>query len=88
MFRRVLWLIEQWTGAKPPNNIITTLYEFITSSLERSLDIAVRLSAASALRQVLDDFDFDIGKILQVNIECFNFVNCFVPQTVEYVEKV
>ena len=62
--RRVLWLVEQWTGVKPLNAIFTTLYDFIIPSLDRTLDMAVRLAAASALRQVLDDFEFDIGKIL------------------------
>jgi len=32
-------------------------------SMDPSFDMAVRLSASSALRQVLDDFEFDIGTL-------------------------
>ena len=57
-----MWLIEQWTGAKPPVNIQPLLYKFAISSMERNFDIAVRLAASSALRQVMDDFEFDLSE--------------------------
>uniref|UniRef100_H2YLD1 Importin N-terminal domain-containing protein n=1 Tax=Ciona savignyi TaxID=51511 RepID=H2YLD1_CIOSA len=48
---RVLWLIDQWMGVKPPVEIRTTLYDFIIGSLSPGFNMAVRLTAASALRQ-------------------------------------
>lgn len=61
--RRVLWLTEQWISVKPPSECRNVLYDFIISSLGPTLDIAVRLAAASALRTVLDDFEFNAGKL-------------------------
>ena len=64
-------MISQWTEVKPPVNIKVELYEFIISSLDAQFDIAVRLAAAIAIRNVLDDFEFDIGKyccILLLNL--------------------
>uniref|UniRef100_H2YLD0 Importin N-terminal domain-containing protein n=1 Tax=Ciona savignyi TaxID=51511 RepID=H2YLD0_CIOSA len=68
--RRVLWLIDQWMGVKPPVEIRTTLYDFIIGSLSPGFNMAVRLTAASALRQVLDDFEFELDSFVAYQDRC------------------
>nr|XP_002125631.1 importin-11-like [Ciona intestinalis] len=68
--RRVLWLIDQWMGVKPPNDIRTTLYDFIIGSLSPDFNMAVRLMAATSLRQILDDFEFELDTFLPFRDRC------------------
>ncbi|XP_076823521.1 importin-11-like [Clavelina lepadiformis] len=70
LHRRVLWLIEQWMGVKPPNEARTAMYDFIISSMDSNLNMAVRLAASSALRQILDDFEFDLDTFAPFQEKC------------------
>lgn len=76
--RRILWLIDQWTGAKPITGILATVYDFVISSLDRRFDMAVRLTASAALRQVLDDFEFDSSKFEKIFCSTCKFFVCFL----------
>lgn len=58
--RRVLWLISQWAGINPSDELRPVLYSFAVSSLDNSFDLAVRLMASVTLQSLLDDFEFDI----------------------------
>lgn len=57
--RRVAALIGRWTGIKLSREYRPALYECIVGLLQPDEDIVVRLTAATALRFAVDDFEFN-----------------------------
>lgn len=56
--RRVSWLIGNWTGIKLSPELRPALYDCVISLLGSDEDMAVRLTASTALRHAIDDFEF------------------------------
>ncbi|XP_039269219.2 importin-11-like [Styela clava] len=71
LHRRVLWLISQWAEVKPSDELRPILYGFVVSSLNRTFDMAVRLTASSTIQFLLDDFEFDISLFKEHQDSCF-----------------
>lgn len=57
--RRVVWLMGQWSRIKLACELRPALYECCLSLLDEQEDIAVRLTASTAFRSVVDDPDFN-----------------------------
>ena len=56
--RRVVWLIGQWSGVKLSPTYRPKLYELLLPVLASEEDLVVRVTAAKALKIVIDDFEF------------------------------
>lgn len=57
--RRVTALIGRWTGIKMSTELRPALYECVIGLLRPEEDMVVRLTAATTLRQAVDDFEFN-----------------------------
>ncbi|XP_012521564.2 importin-11 [Monomorium pharaonis] len=57
--RRVCWLIGQWTNIKLSADLRPELYKLMTEALNPEEDLGVRLAASNALKQAIDDFQFN-----------------------------
>ncbi|CAG0880159.1 unnamed protein product [Cyprideis torosa] len=62
--RRSAWLVGEWTGVRFAASLRPALYECLIRLLQPSEDLVVRLSAGTALKKALDDFDFDAKDFL------------------------
>ncbi|XP_012055952.1 PREDICTED: importin-11 [Atta cephalotes] len=60
--RRVCWLIGQWTNIKLSEELRPELYKLMIETLNPEEDLGVRLAASNALKQAIDDFQFDPEK--------------------------
>ncbi|XP_011635058.1 importin-11 [Pogonomyrmex barbatus] len=57
--RRVCWLIGQWTNIKLSAELRPELYKLMIEKLNPEEDLGVRLAASNALKQAIDDFQFN-----------------------------
>ncbi|XP_020288528.1 importin-11 isoform X2 [Pseudomyrmex gracilis] len=57
--RRVCWLIGQWTNIKLSPELRPELYKLMIEALGPEEDLGIRLAASHALRQAVDDFQFN-----------------------------
>ncbi|XP_029165906.1 importin-11 [Nylanderia fulva] len=57
--RRVCWLIGQWTNIKLSTELRPELYKIMIEALNPEEDLGVRLAASNALKQAIDDFQFN-----------------------------
>lgn len=62
--RRVVWLIGQWVGVKFSKELKPILYKTLVDVLDPSEDLVVRLTAASAVKSAVDEFEFSIEQFL------------------------
>lgn len=60
--RRVCWLIGQWTNIKLSEELRPELYKLMIETLNPEEDLGVRLAASNALKQAIDDFQFNSEK--------------------------
>nr|CAB3256568.1 importin-11-like [Phallusia mammillata] len=79
--RSVLRLVEKWIGVKPPTESRCVLYEFVISSLDGRMDMVVRLAASSALRTLLDDFEFDVDSFAPFQEQCTDSLHKLLQNT-------
>ncbi|KAL0270682.1 UNVERIFIED_CONTAM: hypothetical protein PYX00_008008 [Menopon gallinae] len=63
--RRVAWLIGQWARIKFSPELRPALYGALIPLLQGDEDMAVRLSAASALKRAVDDFQFSSEQFME-----------------------
>ncbi|XP_014671976.1 PREDICTED: importin-11-like [Priapulus caudatus] len=62
--RRVVWLIGQWVGVKMSVAQRPALYECLQPLLAGDDDLVVRVTAATTLKQAIDDFEFDVEQFV------------------------
>lgn len=57
--RRVCWLIGRWANVKLSAKLRPELYKLMVEALNPEEDLGVRLAASGALKQAMDDFQFN-----------------------------
>lgn len=86
--RRIAWLIGRWAGAKLSASFHPMMYSEIINLLEPSEDIAVRLTAANTIKDVVDDFEFCSKVFLDFIPRCFQLLYTLLEQSKECETKV
>ncbi|TPX56938.1 hypothetical protein PhCBS80983_g04187 [Powellomyces hirtus] len=61
LHRRIGWLVAQWLPVQPSPSLYAPVYALLLNLMASDRDMAVRLTAVSSLRTVVDDFGFDIN---------------------------
>ncbi|XP_017775673.1 PREDICTED: importin-11 [Nicrophorus vespilloides] len=72
--RRVSWLIGSWTGIKLSPELRPALYSCVANLLNPEEDMAVRLTASTALRHAIDDFEFNSDQFKPYLDSLFNLL--------------
>ena len=86
--RRMVWLIGQWSGIKSSPESRPMIYELILPALRTQEDLVVRLSAAKALKIVIDDFEFCAEEVKPHLKEIFESIFCLLKEVDECDTKV
>lgn len=86
--RRVSWLIGNWTGIKLSPELRPALYECVVGLLSSEEDMAVRLTASTALRHAIDDFEFVSNQFLPYLDVTFNLLFNLLKEAQECETKV
>nr|XP_022913125.1 importin-11 [Onthophagus taurus]XP_022913126.1 importin-11 [Onthophagus taurus] len=85
--RRVTSLIGNWTGIKLSPELRPALYNCVTNLLESDEDMAVRLTASTALRHAIDDFEFNSEQFRPYLDRSFNLLFCLLKEAKECETK-
>ncbi|KAK9736615.1 Importin-beta N-terminal domain [Popillia japonica] len=85
--RRVSSLIGNWTGIKLSLELRPALYECVTSLLESTEDMAVRLTASTSLRHAIDDFEFNSEQFRPYLDKAFNLLFSLLKEAKECETK-
>jgi hypothetical protein len=62
--RRIAWLLGKWITESMSTDCRKVIYELVLDLMVESEDLVVRLTAAHALKNAVEDWDFDIQIIL------------------------
>lgn len=62
--RRIIWLAGQWVGVKLSVKNRPMFYEAVLDLLDPQEDLVVKLTAANALKDAVDDFDFSTEQFM------------------------
>ncbi|KAI8820806.1 armadillo-type protein [Fimicolochytrium jonesii] len=62
--RRIAWLIAQWLPVQPSPTLYVPVYRLLIQLMSGNNDMAVRLTAVSTLKAVVDDFGFELQPFL------------------------
>ncbi|KAI8076394.1 armadillo-type protein [Gilbertella persicaria] len=62
--RRIGVLLGKWVTEGISSDCRKVIYEILLQLMDKEEDLVVRLTAASALKQAIDDWDFDISIVL------------------------
>ncbi|KAG1293137.1 hypothetical protein G6F66_006356 [Rhizopus arrhizus] len=62
--RRIAWLLGKWITESMSSDCRKVIYELVLDLMVESEDLVVRLTAAHALKNAVEDWDFDIQIIL------------------------
>lgn len=82
------WLIGNWTGIKLSPELRPALYECVVGLLNSEEDMAVRLTASTALRHAIDDFEFVSNQFLPYLDVTFNLLFNLLKEAQECETKV
>jgi hypothetical protein len=86
--RRIAWLLGQWTGVKLSADLHPLLYSSMIPLLEPTEDIVVRLTAASTIRTVVDNFEFNTDSFLEFLEPLFRLLFSLLQEAQECDTKV
>ena len=81
--RRVVWLIGQWSGVKLSPSYRPKLYELLLPALGQEEDLVVRITAARALKIVIDDFEFCAEEVQPYLQPAFDRLFCLLKEVEE-----
>ena len=62
--RRIASLLGKWVNEGISSDCRKVIYEILLQLMAEDEDLVVRLTAANALKQAIDDWDFDISIVL------------------------
>lgn len=62
--RRIAWLLGKWITESMSSDCRKVIYELVMGLMVENEDLVVRLTAAQALKNAVEDWDFDIQIIL------------------------
>ena len=81
--RRVVWLVGQWSGVKLSPSYRPKLYQLLLPVLGQEEDLVVRITAARALKIVIDDFEFSAEEVQPYLQPAFDRLFCLLKEVEE-----